>query len=293
MKITQNTLFYGDNLKILREYIDDNSIDLVYLDPPFNSKATYNVLFKELTGEPSEAQITAFEDTWHWTEETQRTFEEIVETAPPNVVEMIKAFKDFIGCNDMMAYLTNICIRLLELKRVLKNIGSIYLHCDPTASHYLKLVMDAVFGPKMFRNEIVWRRSQTRSSISKIYRRAHDVVLFYAKSNNYLYNIQYRELSEASKKLYTKRDECGFYRTVPLLVSGCRKGTTGKPWRGIDPNTRGKDGMHWLTTPDKLEEYEKKGLIVWPSKPSGAPNLKYYLEGLQESPLTIFGMIFQ
>lgn len=130
-----NVLYYGDNLDILRKHIPDNSIDLVYLDPPFNSKATYNVLFKEPTGEPSQAQITAFEDTWHWGDEAERTFQEIVDTAPANVVNMMTAFRKFIHANDMMAYLVMMCIRLLELRRVLKDTGSIYLHCDVTAGH--------------------------------------------------------------------------------------------------------------------------------------------------------------
>lgn len=125
-----NTLYYGDNLKILRDNIKDESIDLIYLDPPFNSKADYNILFREPTGEPSDAQITAFEDTWHWTEETERTFNEILKTASASVVEMMRAFRQFVGTNDVMAYLTMMCIRLLELKRVLKDTGSIYLHCD-------------------------------------------------------------------------------------------------------------------------------------------------------------------
>src|SRR3972149_10024675 len=107
-----NVLYYGNNLDILRKYIPDNSIDLIYLDPPFNSKATYNILFKEPTGEPSTAQITAFEDTWHWTEETEKIFQEIVEKAPAKVVKMMVAFREFIGINDVMAYLTMMCIRL-------------------------------------------------------------------------------------------------------------------------------------------------------------------------------------
>ncbi|HLG30089.1 MAG TPA: DNA methyltransferase [Candidatus Brocadiales bacterium] len=183
----ENILYYGDNLKVLREHIKDNSVDLIYLDPPFNSKADYNILFKEPTGKPSEAQITAFEDTWHWTEETERTFQEIVEIAPANVVEMIRAFRQFVGNNDVMAYLTMMCVRLLELKRVLKDTGSIYLHCDPTASHYLKIVMDTIFGKKNFRNEIIWSYSQGGKS-RQHWARKHDVILFYSKSPNYKFD---------------------------------------------------------------------------------------------------------
>lgn len=140
--MSSGILYYGDNLKMLR-HIENNSVDLIYLDPPFKSNADYNVLYKEPTGEPSEAQITAFEDTWHWTKETNLAFNTIMEEAPIDVVEMMRSFHNFVGKrNDMMAYLTMMCIRLLELKRVLKDTGSIYLHCDPTASHYLKILLD-------------------------------------------------------------------------------------------------------------------------------------------------------
>jgi len=179
-------------------------------------------------------------------------------------------------------------IRLIELHRVLKQTGSIYIHCDPTASHYLKLIMDIVFGPGNFRNEIVWKRSQTRSSISRIYRRAHDVILFYSKSDDYQYHLQYRELSEGSKKLYSKKDGHGHYQLVPLLVSGKRKGETGKIWRGVDPNKQGKNGMHWVTTPDKLEEYDRLGLVYFPDKEGGTPRLKYYLQDTKGVPLSDF-----
>lgn len=145
-KKVENTLYYGDNLEVLRKYVADESIDLIYLDPPFNSKATYNILFKEPTGDLSEAQITAFEDSWHWTKQTAETFQEIIDTASPEIVNMMTAFKSFVGLNDIMAYLTMMCIRLVELKRVLKDKGSIYLHCDPTASHYLKILMDTEIG---------------------------------------------------------------------------------------------------------------------------------------------------
>ena len=161
-----NTLYYGDNLDILRQHVGDESVDLVYLDPPFNSNASYNVLFKERSGEESPAQIKAFTDTWEWTQESERTFEqEIVlnPETPPNVKDMITAFRQFIGSNAMMSYLVMMTPRLVELRRVLKPTGSIYLHCDPTASHYLKLLMDTVFGKERFLTEITWKRSSTVS----------------------------------------------------------------------------------------------------------------------------------
>jgi len=208
----ENTLYYGDNLKVLRRYLPDNSIDLIYLDPPFNSKATYNILFKEPTGEPSTAQITAFEDTWHWTEETEKIFQEIVEKAPAKVVKMMVAFREFIGINDVMAYLTMMCIRLLELKRVLKNTGSIYLHCDPTASHYLKILMDSVFGKENFRNEIAWCYSEREIS-KKYWNKKHDIIFFYTKRADDKHTFNWKELalpySEGTLKKFNYEDETG------------------------------------------------------------------------------------
>jgi site-specific DNA-methyltransferase (adenine-specific) len=286
--ITENTLFYGDNLDILRDYIPDASVDLVYLDPPFNSNRNYNVLFKDESGIESEAQITAFEDTWHWNQAAEETYHALVTDAPDRVSKMVAALRDFVGTNQMMAYLVMMAARLVELHRVLKPTGSLYLHCDPTASHYLKIILDTIFDPRNFRNEITWRRSQTRSSISRIFRRAHDIVLFYAKTDEYTFNLQYKELSDASLKLYATSDERGNYRSVPLLVSGRRNGTTGQIWRGIDPNKQGKNGMHWVTTPTKLEEYERQGLILWPKKIGGQPTLKYYLENNPGVPMSDF-----
>lgn len=205
-----NTLYYGDNLTILRNHIKDDSIDLIYLDPPFNSKADYNLLFKEPTGKVSEAQITAFEDTWHWTEETEASFQEIVKIAPAKVIEMMSALKQFIGLNDVMAYLTMMCIRLLELQRVLKNTGSIYLHCDPTASHYLKILMDTIFGKKNLRNEIVWCYRRY-TAVANRFQKLHDIILFYSKSAKPKFNdltIEYGEKS-GKKDSHYKQDEDG------------------------------------------------------------------------------------
>ena len=167
-----NTLYYGDNLEILRQHVAAESVDLVYLDPPFNSNASYNVLFRERSGEESPAQIRAFTDTWEWTQETERTYElDIIQNpaVPATVKDMISAFRQFIGRNAMMAYLVMMAPRLVELHRVLKPTGSIYLHCDPTASHYLKLLMDAVFGSRKFREEakLLWRRTGSHNQSRK------------------------------------------------------------------------------------------------------------------------------
>ena len=157
-----NTLYFGDNLKILRDHIDDESVDLIYLDPPFNSNRDYNVIFKESTGEESEAQLQAFSDSWHWTAATQRALEEMTETAPSKLVDLINGFVSVLGHNDVTAYLVMMAIRLIELHRVLKPTGSLYLHCDPTASHYLRIVLDTIFGKTNFRNEIIWQRTSVK-----------------------------------------------------------------------------------------------------------------------------------
>src|SRR5947209_7279423 len=161
--ISENTLFYGDNLDILRQEIQSESIDLIYLDPPFNSSRSYNVLFKDEHGTESEAQITAFEDTWHWNLETEHTYTNLQTEAPDHIAKMIESLHEFIGANQMMAYLVMMTARLIELHRVLKPTGSLYLHCDPTASHYLKVILDTIFSPRNFRNEIVWKRQTAHS----------------------------------------------------------------------------------------------------------------------------------
>lgn len=189
-----NTLYYGDNLKILREYIADATVDLVYLDPPFNSNRSYNVLFKDESGEESQAQIEAFDDTWHWNDETEAHYREIVTAIGGDVGAMIEALRGVIGANQMMAYLVMMAIRLVELHRVLKPTGSLYLHCDPTASHYLKIVLDSVFGKECFRNEIVWKRSSAHSDTKqgmKQYGRIRDILLFYSKGQTWTWNPVY------------------------------------------------------------------------------------------------------
>ena len=156
MTESTNKLYFGDNLNILRENVADESVDLIYLDPPFNSNATYNVLFRERSGEDSATRITAFEDTWKWSMESEYAYQEVITDGPEKLGNLLQSMRGFLGQNDMMAYLTMMAQRMAELHRVLKPTGSVYLHCDSTASHYLKLMLDAVFDQRNFRNEIIW-----------------------------------------------------------------------------------------------------------------------------------------
>jgi len=209
-----NQLFFGDNLDVLRESIKDKSIDLIYLDPPFNSKANYNLLFKTPNGHESDAQITAFEDTWHWGEQAEREFNEILYQENTHVAEMIRAFRQFLGVNDVMAYLTMMTNRLIELHRVLKPTGSLYLHCDPTASHYLKMLMDAVFGPENFLNEIIWHYHRWSAQTNR-FQRIHDVIFFYSKSKNSIFNMLYEDYTAGTLKRWK-----GMKRKTTVLEDG-------------------------------------------------------------------------
>jgi DNA modification methylase len=186
-------LYYGDNLDILKRYVKDETVDLVYLDPPFKSNQNYNVLFQELDGTRSKAQIKAFKDTWVWDDEARRAYEIIVESGG-KVADAMLALHTFLGASDMLAYLAMMAPRLVELRRALKPTGTIFLHCDPTASHYLKMILDSVFGPKRFLNEIAWRRSSAHSDSKQGMKRCgriHDILLLYSKSEKYTWNTIY------------------------------------------------------------------------------------------------------
>ena len=269
--LSGNALVCADNLDVLRE-LPAECIDLIYLDPPFNSNHNYVAVF----GDKGTVD-TQLRDIWRWTVESENVYQRMPEGPLRNAINAIRLLSG--EASPMAAYALFMGRRIEELHRVLKPTGSIYLHCDSTANHYLKLLMEAIFGVGNYINEVSWLRSQTRSSISRRYRRAHDTVLFYGKGPKYNFNLAYKGLSEASLEIYNKNaDARGHYRLVPLLVSGKRNGETGRVWRGIDPNQRGKNGMHWVTTPAKLVAYEEEGLLVWPKKEGGTPRLKYYLE---------------
>jgi site-specific DNA-methyltransferase (adenine-specific) len=203
-----NMLYYGDNLEILREHIPDESVGLIYIDPPFNSNQAYNVIFSETDGTASQAQIQAFEDTWRWGEATEHAYHELIRTSPHLLVETIKSFRGFLTETNLMAYLVMMALRLVELHRVLRPTGSFYLHCDPTASHYLKIILDQIFGVENLRNEIVWERTNAHNMKARYYSKVHDLLLFYCKGDSYTWNKQYTEYSDAQLSRY-KTDENG------------------------------------------------------------------------------------
>ncbi len=270
-----NALYYGDNLDVLRHEITSASIDLIYLDPPFNSQANYNVLFKSPSGKAADAQIEAFEDTWHWGEEAARAFAEVLASPATQAAELLRAMRSFLGENDMMAYLAMMAVRLIELHRVLKPTGSLYLHCDPTASHYLKILLDGIFGPRNFLNEIIWKRTSAHSS-AKRYGPVHDVILFYSRGEEHIWYRLYQPYDQTYiDAFYTHFDNDGRrWRRSDLTGAGIRHGETGLPWRGIDVTAKGR---HWAWPPSELEEMDRRGQIHWPEKAGGMPMLKRYL----------------
>lgn len=214
-----NQLFYDDNLHVLRGHIADESVDLIYLDPPFNSKRDYNLLFKSPKGQKSEAQIEAFKDTWTWGEQAERELAELLDQKRSiPVKKMIVALMELLGRNDMTAYLVMMTNRLLEMERVLKKTGSVYLHCDDTACHYLRLAMDAVFGPQFYGNQIVWRRTESHND-AKRYGRVTDVILFYTKSDNPTWNTPRGKHSEKQLARYRTDKDGRLYRGENLTAS--------------------------------------------------------------------------
>ncbi len=278
-----NVLYYGDNLDILRRYVKDETVDLVYLDPPFKSNQDYNVLFAEQNGTRSAAQIKAFEDTWRWDQAAAEAYHEMVEQGPESVSKAMQAFRLLLGDSDMLAYLAMIAPRLVELLRVLKPTGSIYLHCDPTASHYLKLLMDSVFGPVNFKTEIVWKRSSAHSDTKQgrnQHGRIHDTLLFYVKGSQWTWNPQYTPYDQEYIDVFYHNIEPGTGRwfqygdlTGP---GGAAKGNPYYEFLGVE--------RYWRYTQERMEQLRKEGRIAF--RPSGeVPRLKRYLDEALGLPL--------
>ena len=295
--MADNKLYYGDNLTILREYVPDESVDLIYLDPPFNSNRNYNIIFKDESGQSSDAQIVAFEDTWHWGPSAESAYGYLTNTSQhggrvaDNVSILLDSLVSGLGKNQMTAYLVEMSVRLIELHRVLKPTGSVYLHCDPSASHYLKILMDAILGPENFRNEIVWKRTSAHSG-SKRWGPVHDTILFYTKTNRFVWNTVLLDYSEEYiQRFYRYSDEKGRFRVGDLTGAGTRSGESGQPWRGVNPTAVGR---HWAapnkalaalfgkesagwSVQRKLDALDKAGLIYWPAR-GRVPGFKRYYD---------------
>lgn len=280
----RNQLWHGDNLEVLQRHIEDASVDLIYLDPPFNSKADYNVLFEEKAGRKSDSQTVAFKDTWEWGEEAADAMDRIMTggRAPRKLRDLIEALGKFLGRDDaasktpMMAYLVMMAERLVELHRVLKPTGSLYLHCDPTASHYLKLLLDAVFGVKSFQGDIAWKRT-TSHVTARRWPRVHDCILVFAKDIGHVAFAPARTTpdDEWVRGQYRFEDEKGRYMVDNLTGAGITHGPSGQPWRGVDPKEIGA-GRHWRYVPETLDRLDAEGRIYWPPK-GKYPKLKVYL----------------
>jgi adenine specific DNA methylase Mod len=264
-----NVLYYGDNLAVLRESIKDESIDLIYLDPPFNSNASYNVLFKAPTGEQSQAQIEAFEDTWHWNEHTESAFDQVMHSGNTEAANMLKAMRSFLRENDMMAYLAMMAVRLIELYRVSKPTGSLYLHCDPTASHYLKILLDAIFNPKNFRNEIIWKRTSGHSDAIR-YGSVHDTILFYSKSDNLRWNDTYQPYDPIYvDQYYRYQDKDGRrFMSDNLSAAGLSGGGYHYEWRGVKG--------YWRCPVETMQKLDEQGYVFYTK--NGIPRRKRYLD---------------
>ncbi len=282
MEDWQNKLYFSDNLKVLREHIPVSSVDLIYLDPPFNSNATYNMLFKEPSGEKSAAQIAAFEDTWKWGPEAEEAFDEAVLAGPPDLAELLKALRQVLRPSNMLAYLSMMAVRLVEMHRVLKPTGSLFLHCDPTASHYIKLILDAIFSPKNFRNEIIWERSQPKGHAKTRFSRCHDTIFFYSKSEKSLFIPQFVEHDPA----YLEK----FYRFV--------EPETGRRYTLADLTNPNKERPNltyefppgsgtvrvWRWTRERMQQAWEEGRVVVPEE-GGVVRYKRYLDEMSGTPI--------
>ena len=291
-----NVLYYGDNLDILRRYIPAESVDLVYLDPPFNSNRTYSAIFADESGRKSDAQIHAFEDSWHWGPTPEAHLAYLKNSTlhqgavPVGVSQLLAALEFGIGKTPMLAYLVEMAVRLIELHRVLKPTGSLYLHCDPTASHYLKIVLDAIFRPERFMNEIVWKRSSAHSDTTQgavHLGRTHDVLLFYTKSDkeptrNLLYvpftneyiESHYGNVEPGTGRRYRKGD----------LTAGKPGGDTLYEWTGPDGRiVRPYKGRYWAYTKENMAEFERQGRLIYTK--SGMPEYKRYLDDNPGTPV--------
>jgi DNA modification methylase len=276
-------LWYGNNLEVLRENVADESVDLVYLDPPFNSNRPYNVLFRGPDGNEAPTQIQAFDDTWRWNDTTNLALHELRETATLHVQTLIEALCHALDRNDMTAYLVMMTQRLVELHRVMKPTASLYIHCDPTASHYLKIMLDAIFGVENYRSEISWTRTSAHSDAKqgrRNYGHVRDVILFYSKSANYTWNVQYLPYSSDYTDRFYRHVEPGTGRRFRLdNLTGPGGASKGNPFYEVMGVRR-----HWRYSKDRMQQLIAEGRVVQ-TRPGAVPAYKRYLDEMPGVPL--------
>jgi len=284
--VATNRLFYGDNLPVLREHIETESVDLVYLDPPFNSNRSYSVIFGEHVqrNDDANAQIQAFDDTWHWTPETERLFRDMLLNSPTEVADAMQAFRTLVGESDAMAYLVMMSPRLVELHRALKPTGSLVLHCDPTMSHYLKVLLDAIFGAANLRNEIIWQRTGAKGYQTRRLASNHDVLLFYGKTADSTWNNDaafepYREeeLDAKTAEKYASKDASGRrYQLTSLVGPNDPRPNLTYEFLGV---TR-----RWRWSRERMQAAYEAGQIIQ-TAPGRVPRFKRYLDEQRGKPL--------
>ncbi len=273
-----NQLHFGDNLSVLRNHVKDESVDLIYLDPPFNSNASYNVLFREGNGIASEAQAEAFKDTWAWGHAAAEAYEDALRMGG-DVAILMRSFRSWLGDGGMMAYLAMMSVRLIELHRVLKPTGSLYLHCDPTGSHYLKILLDAIFGNDNFRNEIVWKRKAGRGETNKAAVRfgvSHDTILFAARSGSAEFHRQYRPNNPAYiASKFVHIDEAGRRYRLDNLTSPSHRPNLRYEYKGYPPPEKG-----WAVSRETMERMDAEGRIYFPLDKTKRLQRKRFLDEL-------------
>lgn len=280
-----NKLFYGDNLPVMREHVANESVDLVYLDPPFNSNRSYSVIFGTRVNDDANAQIQAFDDTWTWTADTERQYRDIMVHSTADVADAVEAFRKLLGTSDAMAYLVMMTPRLVEMHRVLKPTGSLWLHCDPTMSHYLKMLLDAIFDPRDFRNELIWNRTGAKGYQTRRLASNHDVILCYGKGEDIKWNndaafLPYDpdDLDPKTAQKYSNVDAAGRrYQLVSLVGPNDPRPNLTYEFLGV---TR-----RWRWSKERMEQAYKDGRVVQ-TKPGAVPRQKQYLDEQRGKPLS-------
>jgi site-specific DNA-methyltransferase (adenine-specific) len=279
--VEKSMLYYGDNLPLLRnrDYFPTESVDLVYLDPPFNSNQDYNVIYSEKDGSKSVAQVQAFTDTWHWDATARRIYSDTVDAGGRAGVAL-SALRTLTGESDLLAYLSMMAPRLTELRRVLRPAGSLYLHCDPTASHYLKILLDSVFGPENFRNEIIWKRKAGRGETNREAVRfgvTVDSILFYARSPASTFRRQYRPSNPAYiESKFTHESPDGRKYRLDNLTSPSYRANLVYTYKGHDPPPNG-----WAVSRERMEEMDAEGRLYIPDDTSQRIQRLRFLDELE------------